>query len=92
MLLAARFTRALLLLHGDATGRAATAQIASQLAGACSITPLLLPAGLQPDGVRQRRGYPAASRRGRKEAKNRPELTDMSISAPAEQRGANRQT
>ena len=49
VLLAARFTRALLLLDGDATGRAATAQIASQLAGACSITPLLLPAGLQPD-------------------------------------------
>ena len=38
-----------LLLDGDATGRAATRQIASDLAGVCSVTPLLLSPGKQPD-------------------------------------------
>jgi DNA primase len=48
-LLAARFSEIVLLLDGDATGRAATRQIASDLAGVCSVTPLLLPPGMQPD-------------------------------------------
>ena len=48
-LLAVRFRRVLLLLDGDSTGRAATSQIARDLAGACSVTPLLLPPGVQPD-------------------------------------------
>jgi DNA primase len=48
-LLAARFRGVMLLLDGDATGRAATRQIASDLAGACSVTPFLLPPGTQPD-------------------------------------------
>ena len=48
-LLAARFCEVVLLLDGDRTGRAATAQIASDLRPACSVTELLLPAGVQPD-------------------------------------------
>ena len=48
-LLAARFCEVVLLLDGDATGRAATAKIASDLAPSCSVTELLLPPGLQPD-------------------------------------------
>jgi DNA primase len=48
-LLADRFPNVVLLLDGDATGRAATRQIASDLAGVCSVTPLLLSPGTQPD-------------------------------------------
>jgi DNA primase len=48
-LLAARFSQVALLLDGDPAGRAATVQIASDLAGACSVTKLLLPPGVQPD-------------------------------------------
>lgn len=48
-LLAARFSQVVLLLDGDATGRAATAQTARDLTGVCSVTPLLLPLGVQPD-------------------------------------------
>ena len=48
-LLARRFSSVVLLLDGDHTGHAATAQIANDLAGACSVTPLLLPTGMQPD-------------------------------------------
>lgn len=48
-LLADRFSNVILLLDGDQTGRTATAQIASDLAPACSVTELLLPPGIQPD-------------------------------------------
>jgi DNA primase len=47
--LATRFRQVVLLLDGDATGRAATGQIASALKGSCSVTTLLLAAGIQPD-------------------------------------------
>jgi hypothetical protein len=43
------FGEIVLLLDGDATGRAATRQIASDLAMAFSVMPLLLPPGMQPD-------------------------------------------
>jgi DNA primase len=46
-LLAGRFSSIALLLDGDQTGRRATAQIASDLAPACSV--LLLPPDTQPD-------------------------------------------
>jgi DNA primase len=48
-LLTGRFSKIVLLLDGDATGRAATAQIAGSLASASSVTELLLPPGVQPD-------------------------------------------
>lgn len=48
-LLTARFSKAILLLDGDATGRAATRHIADALAGACAVTELQLPPGVQPD-------------------------------------------
>ena len=48
-LLTGRFSKIVLLLDGDATGRAATAQIAGSLAPTGSVTALLLPPGLQPD-------------------------------------------
>lgn len=48
-LLTDRFGEVVLLLDGDTTGRTATRQIACDLAGACSPTPLQLPAGRQPD-------------------------------------------
>lgn len=48
-LLAARFRQVVLLLDGDATGRAATRQIAGDLSGSCSAMPLLLAPGVQPD-------------------------------------------
>ena len=48
-LLAARFRQVVLLLDGDATGRAATYQIARDLAGTCSVRPKLLLPGGQPD-------------------------------------------
>lgn len=48
-LLTVRFSQVVLLLDGDATGRAATAQITRDLAAACSVRSLLLPQGLQPD-------------------------------------------
>lgn len=48
-LLAGRFSRVILLLDGDQTGRTATAQIASDLAPPCSVTELLLPPSIQPD-------------------------------------------
>ncbi len=48
-LLTDRFGKVVLLLDGDTTGRTATRQIAGDLAGACSVTPLLLPSGRQPD-------------------------------------------
>ena len=44
-----RFSSIVLLLDGDPTGRRATAQIASDLAPALTVTDVLLPAGLQPD-------------------------------------------
>ena len=44
-----RFSNIVLLLDGDPTGRRATAQIASDLAPALTVTDVLLPAGLQPD-------------------------------------------
>ena len=47
--LTARFRQVVLALDGDATGRSATAQIASDLSGACSVRPLLLAPGVQPD-------------------------------------------
>ena len=47
-LLTARFSKIVLLLDGDATGRAATTQIAGSLASG-SVTELLLPPGVQPD-------------------------------------------
>lgn len=49
ILLADRFRHMVLLLDGDATARAATRQIASDLAGVCSVTPLLVPPDWQPD-------------------------------------------
>lgn len=48
-LLTDRFSQVALLLDGDQTGRTATAQIARDLAPACSVTELLLPPGIQPD-------------------------------------------
>jgi DNA primase len=48
-MLTGRFSKVVLLLDGDATGRAATAQIARDLAPACAVTPLQLPPGVQPD-------------------------------------------
>jgi DNA primase len=48
-LLVPRFRQVMLLLDGDTTGRAATRQIVSDLAGACSVTAFLLPSGTQPD-------------------------------------------
>lgn len=48
-LIADRFRHVVLLLDGDATGRAATAQIASDLARVCSVRMFLLPPGMQPD-------------------------------------------
>jgi DNA primase len=48
-LLTGRFSKIVLLLDGDATGRAATAQIAGSLASASAVTKLLLPPGVQPD-------------------------------------------
>ncbi len=48
-LLVAPWSEVVLLLDGDATGRAATAKIASALGPACSVTKLLLPSGIQPD-------------------------------------------
>ena len=48
-LLAGRFSQIVLMLDGDATGRAATRQIANHLAGSSSVTPVLLPPGVQPD-------------------------------------------
>jgi DNA primase len=67
-LLAARFCEVILLLDGDATGRAATAQLASDLAGKCSVTPLLLPPGGQPDqiSVEEIRQFLAAKKGGLK--------------------------
>ena len=60
-LLAARFTRVVLMLDGDQTGRAATAQIARDLVSACSVREVLLPPEMQPDqmaagGIRQALG------------------------------------
>jgi DNA primase len=73
-LLADRFSRVVLLLDGDPTGRAATAQIARDLAPACSVTEVLLPPKMQPDqmaaaGIRQ-----ALAEEGRRQAisANRP--------------------
>jgi len=48
-LLTGRFSKIVLLLDGDATGRAATAQIAGDLASASDVTELLLPPGVHPD-------------------------------------------
>jgi len=57
-LLADRFSHVVLLLDGDQTGRAATAQIARDLAPAFSVKEVLLPPPMQPDqmatnGIRQ---------------------------------------
>ena len=49
VLLESRFRQVTLLLDGDTTGRAATRQIAGDLAGTCSVSALLLPFGTQPD-------------------------------------------
>jgi len=48
-LVAAQFSELVLLLDGDRTGRAATAQIASDLRPACWVTEVLLPPDLHPD-------------------------------------------
>jgi len=48
-LLTGRFSKIVLLLDGDATGRTATAQIAGDLASVSDVTELLLPPGMQPD-------------------------------------------
>jgi len=48
-LLTGRFSNVVLMLDGDATGRAATAQIANDLAPACRVYPLRLALGVQPD-------------------------------------------
>jgi DNA primase len=48
-LLADQFSSVVLLLDGDQTGRAATAQIARDLRSACSVTELLVPEDMQPD-------------------------------------------
>jgi DNA primase len=48
-LLTGRFSKIVLLLDGDATGRAATSRIAGGLAPAYSVAELLLPPGVQPD-------------------------------------------
>ena len=47
--MADQFSSVVLLLDGDQTGRAATAQIACDLRPACSVTELLLPEDIQPD-------------------------------------------
>jgi len=71
-LLTARFSQIVLLLDGDRTGRMATAQIASDLARACSVTPLLLPPGVQPDqmSAEEIRHVFAADERGLKTSAN----------------------
>lgn len=48
-LLARRFSEIVLLLDGDAAGRAATARIAQELRRVCDVTALLLEPGVQPD-------------------------------------------
>lgn len=48
-LLTERYSQVILLLDGDPTGRGATAEIARDLAPACSVTELLLSPGIQPD-------------------------------------------
>jgi DNA primase len=48
-LLANRFSAVVLLLDGDPTGRAATSQIARDLAPACLVETILLPPAMQPD-------------------------------------------
>jgi hypothetical protein len=48
-LLRERFRRVLLLLDGDGSGRRATARIAVQLAGKCSVRCVAVPDGSQPD-------------------------------------------
>jgi len=48
-LLTDRFSSVVLLLDGDQTGRAATAQMARDLTPACSVRKVLLPAERQPD-------------------------------------------
>jgi DNA primase len=64
-LLAARFRHVTLLLDGDTTGHAATRQIASELAGTCSVAALQLPSGTQPDQIdaEEIRLYLSAERR-----------------------------
>jgi len=48
-LLVERFRRVILMLDGDDSGRKATARIAAQLAGKCSVRLVHVPAGSQPD-------------------------------------------
>lgn len=48
-LLISRFPQIALMLDGDETGRAAMARIASDLASACSVNEVRLPANVQPD-------------------------------------------
>jgi DNA primase len=48
-LLSGRFSKVVLMLDGDATGRLATAQIARQMAPVCTVHDLRLPPGMQPD-------------------------------------------
>ena len=48
-LLLERFRRVILMLDGDSSGRNATARIAAQLAGKCSVRLAIVPTGRQPD-------------------------------------------
>jgi DNA primase len=48
-LLASQFSRVVLLLDGDQTGRHATVQIAHDLRSVCAVTEVLLPSAQQPD-------------------------------------------
>jgi len=66
-LLTGRFSKIVLLLDGDATGRAATSQIADSLAPASAVTRLLLPPGVQPDQMTAEQIRQALAETGRRE-------------------------
>ena len=51
-LLLERFSRVILMLDGDDSGRKATERIAAQLAGKCSLQVAAVPAGRQPDQLK----------------------------------------
>jgi len=71
-LLTHRFSKIVLLLPGDATGRAATSQVAGTLAPACSVTERLLPPGVQPDQMTVDQIRQLLAGAGRREALEAP--------------------
>ena len=79
-LLASKFSRVVLMLDGDQTGRHATVQIAHDLRSVCAVTEVLLPPEQQPDqmAVHQIRQTLIKAERRREEG---AKLTDMIFSA-----------